>query len=182
MFSVHRHKDKRHYCADDIVFDPSDSDLDVTDIVHSVPPPAAAACSAPGANRRGTADASVTVPGLGVTSVYHKQKCISKGGQRCRLTRGTNVDCNPDHGRLVGFATLWLGCSGVMRHTMTMTMTMTHSEKSRINQMRAWPYRQECRDHGPTKKNLVLLVELARWQGVQVQTVERQDVLQQYLK
>ena len=33
-------------------------------------------------------------------------------------------------------------------------MTMTHSEKSRINQMRAWPYRQECRDHGPSKKNL----------------------------
>ena len=36
----------------------------------------------------------------------------------------------------------------------TMTMTMTHSEKSHINQMRAWPYRQECRDHGPSKKNL----------------------------
>ena len=31
---------------------------------------------------------------------------------------------------------------------------MTHPEKSRINQMRAWPYRQECRDHGPSKKNL----------------------------
>ena len=38
--------------------------------------------------------------------------------------------------------------------TMTMTMTMTHSEKSHISQMRAWPYRQECRGHGPTKKNL----------------------------
>ena len=37
---------------------------------------------------------------------------------------------------------------------MTMTMTMTHSEKSHIGQMRAWPYRQECRGHGPTKKNL----------------------------
>ena len=37
---------------------------------------------------------------------------------------------------------------------MTMTMTMTHSEKSRSNQMRAWPYKQECRDHGPSKKNL----------------------------
>ena len=36
----------------------------------------------------------------------------------------------------------------------TMTMTITHSEKSHINQMRAWPYRQECRGHGPTKKNL----------------------------
>ena len=35
-----------------------------------------------------------------------------------------------------------------------MTMTMTHSEKSHIGQMRAWPYRQECRGHGPTKKNL----------------------------
>ena len=38
--------------------------------------------------------------------------------------------------------------------TMTMTMTMTHSEKSHIGQMRAWPYRQERRGHGPTKKNL----------------------------
>ena len=36
----------------------------------------------------------------------------------------------------------------------TMTMTMTHSEKSHIGQMRAWPYRQECRGHGSTKKNL----------------------------
>ena len=54
---------------------------------------------------------------------------------------------------------------------MTMTRTMTHSEKSRINQMRAWPYRQECRDHGPTKKESVLLMKLAHWQGVQVQTV-----------
>ena len=27
----------------------------------------------------------------------------------------------------------------------TMTMTMTHSEKSHICQMKAWPYRQECR-------------------------------------
>ena len=35
-----------------------------------------------------------------------------------------------------------------------MTMTMTHSEKSHIGQMRAWPYRQECRGHGATKKNL----------------------------
>ena len=52
-----------------------------------------------------------------------------------------------------------------------MTMTMTHSEKSRINQMRAWPYRQECRDHGLSKKESVLLGKLAHWQGVQVQTV-----------
>ena len=46
--------------------------------------------------------------------------------------------------------------------TMTMTMTMTHSEKSLIYQMKAWPYRQECRGHGPTKKYLFLLVYLAR--------------------
>ena len=38
-------------------------------------------------------------------------------------------------------------CSGL-------TMTMTHSEKSHIRQMKAWPYRQECRGHDPTKKNL----------------------------
>ena len=34
----------------------------------------------------------------------------------------------------------------------------------------------------PHKKESVLLVELARWQGVQVQTVRRQNVVQQYLK
>ena len=33
-----------------------------------------------------------------------------------------------------------------------MTMTMTHSEKSHIRRMKAWPYRQECRGHDPTKK------------------------------
>ena len=38
--------------------------------------------------------------------------------------------------------------------TMTMTMTMTHSKKSHIRRMKAWPYRQECRGHDPTKKNL----------------------------
>ena len=32
------------------------------------------------------------------------------------------------------------------------------------------------------QKESVLLEELARWQGLQVQTVERQDVVQQYLK
>ena len=43
-----------------------------------------------------------------------------------------------------------------MTMTMTtMTMTMTHSEKSHIRRMRAWPYRQECRGHDPTKKNLL---------------------------
>ena len=55
-----------------------------------------------------------------------------------------------------------------------MTMTMTHSEKSHIHRMKAWPY--------PTKKESVLLVELARRQGAQVQTVERQNVVQRYLK
>ena len=29
------------------------------------------------------------------------------------------------------------------------------SEKSHICQMKAWPYRQECRGHDPTKKNLL---------------------------
>ena len=37
---------------------------------------------------------------------------------------------------------------------LTMTMTMTHSEKSHIRRMKAWPYREECRGHDPTKKNL----------------------------
>ena len=36
-----------------------------------------------------------------------------------------------------------------------LTMTMTHSEKSNICQMKAWPYKQECRGHDPTKKNLL---------------------------
>ena len=53
-----------------------------------------------------------------------------------------------------------------------MTMTMTHSEKSHIRRMKAWPYKQECRGHDPTKKESVLLMKLAHWQGVQVQTVE----------
>ena len=48
---------------------------------------------------------------------------------------------------------LWAG-RPTRSWTMTMTMTMTHSKKSRIHRMKAWPYRQECRDHGPTKKNL----------------------------
>ena len=65
---------------------------------------------------------------------------------------------------------------------MTMTMTMTHSEKSRIHRMKAWPYRQECRGPWPHKKKSVVLVELARWQGVQVHPVKRQNVVQQYLK
>ena len=39
--------------------------------------------------------------------------------------------------------------------TMTMTMTMTHSEKSHICRMKAWPNRQQCRGHNPTKKNLL---------------------------
>ena len=66
--------------------------------------------------------------------------------------------------------------------TMTMTMTMTHSKKSRIHRMKAWSYRQECRDHGTTKKKSVLLVELARWQGVQTQTVNGQSAMQQVLR
>ena len=34
----------------------------------------------------------------------------------------------------------------------------------------------------PHKKESVLLVKLARWQGAQVQTVKRQNVVQRYLK
>ena len=59
-----------------------------------------------------------------------------------------------------------------LQRAMTMTMTMTHSEKSHIRRMRAWPSRQECRGHDPTKKESVLLMKLAHWQGVQVQTAE----------
>ena len=39
--------------------------------------------------------------------------------------------------------------------TEALTFTMTHSEKSHICRMKAWPYRQECRGHDPTKKNLL---------------------------
>ena len=52
----------------------------------------------------------------------------------------------------------WIGIGhewSALSHMMTMTMTMTHSEKSNICQMKAWPYRQECRGHDPTKKNLL---------------------------
>ena len=51
-------------------------------------------------------------------------------------------------------------------------MTMTHSEKSNICQMKAWPSRQECRGHDPTKKESVLLMKLALWQGVHLHTVK----------
>ena len=49
----------------------------------------------------------------------------------------------------------------ISKLTMTMTMTMTHSEKSDIRQMKAWPYRQECRGHDPAKKESVVLVKFA---------------------
>ena len=42
----------------------------------------------------------------------------------------------------------------MIRTKVTMTMTTTHSEKSHIRRMKAWRYRQECRGHDPTKKNL----------------------------
>ena len=66
----------------------------------------------------------------------------------------------------------WHPPQSCLQMTMTMTMTMTHSEKSHIRRMKAWPYRQECRGHDPTKKNLFLLMKLAHWLGVQVQTVK----------
>ena len=62
----------------------------------------------------------------------------------------------------------WYGSTSL---TVTMTMTMTHSEKSQICRMKAWPYRQECRGRDPTKKESVVLLKLAHWQGVHVQTV-----------
>ena len=41
-------------------------------------------------------------------------------------------------------------------------MTMTHSEESSdIRQMKAWPYKQECRGHDPAKKESVVLMKLA---------------------
>ena len=95
-------------------------------MVHPLQSPAVAACSAnsisapdlppplSAASKRGEADASVTVLGMGVINVYDKYKrmqanCIthSKGGRRCRLTSSRNVGSDPDHG-LVGFAMLWL--------------------------------------------------------------------------
>ena len=46
------------------------------------------------------------------------------------------------------------GIAGRSLHDPLLTMTMTHSKNTHIHRMKAWPYRQECRDHGPTKKNL----------------------------
>merc|ERR1712136_24224 len=51
-------------------------------------------------------------------------------------------------------------------------MTMTHSEKSNNCQMKAWPYRPECRGHDPHEKESVVLLKLALWQGVHLHTVE----------
>ena len=53
-----------------------------------------------------------------------------------------------------------------------LTSEVTHSEKSHIRRMKAWPYGQECGGHDPTKKESVLLMKLAHWHGVQVQTVK----------
>ena len=65
----------------------------------------------------------------------------------------------------------------VLEHTMTMTMTMTmtHSEKSHIHRMKAWPYRQECRGHDPTKKNLFC------WYSLLVGKVRRYKLLEDRL-
>ena len=54
-------------------------------------------------------------------------------------------------------------------------MTMTHSEKSHIHRMKAWPYRQECRDHGPTKKNLFC------WYSLLIGKVRRYKLLEDRL-
>merc|ERR1712136_235025 len=51
-------------------------------------------------------------------------------------------------------------------------MTMTHSEKSNNCQMKAWPYRPECRGHDPHEKESVVLLKLALWQGVHLHTVK----------
>ena len=61
------------------------------------------------------------------------------------------------------------------------TMTMTHSEKSHIHRMKAWPYRQECRGHDPTKKNLFcwcsLLVGKVCWYKLLEDRLYRNDTL-----
>ena len=49
-------------------------------------------------------------------------------------------------------------------------MTMTHSEKSDIRQMKAWPYRKECKGHDPAK-NLLCWWSLLFWQDVHKPTV-----------
>ena len=65
---------------------------------------------------------------------------------------------------------------------ISMTMTMTHSEKSHIHRMKAWPYRQECRGHDPTKKNLFRLCSLLIGKVCRYKLLEGQSVSQRYLR
>ena len=54
--------------------------------------------------------------------------------------------------------------------TMTMTMTMTHSEKSHNRSNEGLALQARVSGPWPHKKESVLQVQLAPWQGVQVQT------------
>ena len=69
--------------------------------------------------------------------------------------------------------TISLGMGSIK--SASMTMTMTHSKKSHIHRMKAWPHRQECRDHGPTKKNLFC------WYSLLIGKVRRYKLLEDRL-
>ena len=64
----------------------------------------------------------------------------------------------------------------------TMTMTMTHSGEVPHPSNEGLALQARVSGPWPHKKESDLLVELARWQGAQVQTVKRQNVVQRYLK
>ena len=49
---------------------------------------------------------------------------------------------------------------GLNDNEVTMTMTMTLREVQHPS-MKAWPYRRECREHDPAKKESVALMRLA---------------------
>ena len=57
-----------------------------------------------------------------------------------------------------------------VQHDTEVTMTMTLREVQPPS-MEAWPYKQECRGHDPTKKNLLRWCGLLCWQVVHLNTV-----------
>ena len=110
-----------------------------------------------------TTSGSMRAPWVSISSTplswrLHPFKCISASPSRRSAHTDANISTIQDHGPLK--IHLWRNCGflslpSYRKRLQAMTMTMTHSEKSNICQMKAWPYRQECRGHDPTKKNLL---------------------------
>lgn len=88
-------------------------------LVPALPAPSPAVVGRRGA--LGVADAVVIVPNLGKISIYKRYSrleavYLAHKRSRCKLARCTGKGSDPDYGRPVGFAMLWLEWS-VLPHT-----------------------------------------------------------------